>query len=87
VAHVVRYVSALFGQDQISEQEGISDAAIRRALQSISLAKLRKTRLLDALLELARHDDELDVSQQTDETILLAADADDLIEIALRDND
>ncbi|MDF3294248.1 SDR family NAD(P)-dependent oxidoreductase [Streptomyces sp. RB6PN23] len=85
VTRLASYVDTLFGNDPTPELDDPSDAAIRRALQSIPLARLRKARLLDALLELASSGDELSVSEQDDEATLLAADVDDLIDIALRD--
>ncbi|HEX4222321.1 MAG TPA: SDR family NAD(P)-dependent oxidoreductase, partial [Pseudonocardiaceae bacterium] len=85
VTRLADYVDNLFGHDEVTEHEDVSEAEIRRVLQSIPLTALRKARLLDVLLELAVNGDEVGVAQQADEALLLAADADDLIELALRD--
>ncbi|MFE4336635.1 type I polyketide synthase, partial [Streptomyces sp. NPDC056831] len=84
VARLARYVGTFFGEVEVPEPAEVSEAAVRAALGSIPLAKLRKARLLDALLELARDGDEPAVDRREEEELLLAADVGDLVDIALR---
>ncbi|MDI5969358.1 SDR family NAD(P)-dependent oxidoreductase [Streptomyces sp. SL13] len=84
VARLARCVGTFFGGIDGPEPTEVSEAAVRAALGSIPLAKLRKARLLDALLELARDGGEPAVDRREEEELLLAADAGDLVDIALR---
>ncbi|WP_455771931.1 type I polyketide synthase [Streptomyces malaysiensis] len=84
VARLARHVGTFFGEVEAPEPAEVSEAAVRAALSSIPLAKLRKARLLDALLELARDGDEPAVDRRKEEELLLAADVGDLVDIALR---
>jgi acyl carrier protein len=74
---LAEYLGTQFGEPQTSE------AAIRRTIGSIPLARLREAGLLDALLGLADGTGTSHVEHQADEATLLAADADDLVRIAL----
>ncbi|MFF0227372.1 type I polyketide synthase [Streptomyces sp. NPDC004629] len=84
VARLARYVGTFFGEAEVPEPAEVSEAAVRAALGSIPLEKLRKARLLDALLELARDGDEPVVDRREEEELLLAADVGELVDIALR---
>ncbi|WP_399136035.1 type I polyketide synthase [Streptomyces sp. NBUA17] len=90
VARLAHHVGTFFGADgegdvaRPAEVPEPSEAAVRAALRSIPLAKLREARLLDALLDLARDGDEPSVDRRKEEELLLAADVGDLVDIALR---
>ncbi|AXG83126.1 hypothetical protein DVK44_35555 [Streptomyces paludis] len=92
------HLTELLGGDSESDD----DKALRRAIASVSPARLREAGLLDLVLGLAdntqdqRHQDQQQQQQQQqqeqqqqedDEAALLAADVDDLVRIALAGND
>jgi hypothetical protein len=84
VARLAHHVGTFFGEIEVPEPEEASETAVRAALSSIPLAKLRKARLLDTLLKLTRDGDEPAVDRREEEELLLAADVGDLVDIALR---
>jgi acyl carrier protein len=77
VARLAEYLGGLFGRPRTPEE------VIRKAIESIPLAKLREVGLLDILLELADGTGKPNVAHQADEATLLTADGDDLVRIVL----
>ncbi|MGC9443202.1 SDR family NAD(P)-dependent oxidoreductase, partial [Streptomyces sp. WG5] len=80
--------------DHLSETLGSGpepdEEALRKLIASVSPAKLREAGLLDAVLGLAGDAPDRDAQEQQqedDEATLLAADVDDLVRIALADNE
>jgi acyl carrier protein len=81
-----RLAQHLHAQLTDTPQAQSQDEAVRAAIASVPLAKLRKAGLLDAILKLANESDRSPIGA-SDGVELLTAGAEDLIRIALADKD